>query len=90
MVLSRKRQGACDALRWSAIDTAYRCGAITVPHEVAAQALPAAVRWLMPALGGLLGLVARRWIAAGIGCDSSLVSEPVASGTIQPSGESPP
>lgn len=87
MILSRKRQGACDALRWSAIDNLYRCGAIAVPHQVAAQALPTAMRWMAPAIGGLLGLLARRWIAAGIGCDSSLVAESVASGTMQPFGE---
>ena len=88
MVLSRKRLGACDALRWSAMDSVYRCGAIAVPHEVAVRALPTAMRWMAPAIGGLFGLMARRWIAAGIGCDSSLVPEPVASGTMQPSGDS--
>lgn len=88
MVLSHKRRGGCDALRWNAIHNVYRCGAMAVPHEVAARALPTAMRWMAPVLGGLLGRVARRWIAAGIGCDSSLVPESVASGTIQPSGES--
>jgi len=50
MVLSRKRQGACVALRWSAEDHQYRCGATQGP-------------W---------GFLARRWISAGTGCDSSL------------------
>ena len=29
MLLSGKRHGACDALRWSEAEAAYRCGAIT-------------------------------------------------------------
>lgn len=88
MVLSRKRQGPCNALRWSAVDSVYRCGAMAVPREVVARALPTPMRWMAPAIGGWLSLLARRWIAAGIGCDSSLVPEPVASGTMQPSGDS--
>lgn len=54
MVLSRKRTGACVALRWSDGDQRYRCGAVDGP-------------W---------GFLARRWIAAGSGCDSSLQPEP--------------
>lgn len=55
MVLSRKRHGACIALRWSQDQQQYRCGAL-------------AATWL----GMPIGLLARRWISAGTGCDSSL------------------
>ena len=50
MLLSRKRSGACVALRWSDTDLHYRCGAVDGP-------------W---------GFLARRWISAGTGCDSTL------------------
>lgn len=53
MLLSRKRFGACVALRWSEADQRYRCGAVQGP-------------W---------GWLARRWISAGSGCDSSLQPE---------------
>jgi hypothetical protein len=46
----------------------YLCGAITVPAVV----LP---RWMRPA-APLLGRLARRWIAAGIGCDAALEAGP--------------
>jgi hypothetical protein len=55
MVLSRKRSGACVALRWSETDQRYRCGAVNGP-------------W---------GFLARRWISAGSGCDSSLQQDSV-------------
>lgn len=64
MVLSRKRLGACVALVWAADLRVYRCGAITQPEQV----LRPSLRWLAP----LLRRLARRWIAAGIGCDASL------------------
>jgi len=47
---SRRRHGACDALRWNASDRRYRCA-------LAAGRSP-------------LAALARRWIAAGRGCDS--------------------
>ena len=78
MVLSGRRAGACDALRWQADALVYRCGAITEPESVLRQTLPRWLRWVVPALAPLLGRLARRWIAAGKGCDSSLelVQEP--------------
>lgn len=51
MLLSRRRRGACVALRWSEAEQRYRCGAVAHP-------------WL--------GRLARRWIAAGAGCDADL------------------
>ncbi len=68
MVLSRRRTGACTALRWDPAALQYRCGAISD----AASVLPRAWRWSAP----LLRRLARRWIAAGIGCDSTLTVAP--------------
>jgi hypothetical protein len=72
MALSGRRTGACDALRWQAGPSIYRCGAITEPEAVLRQALPRWFQWLAPTLAPLLWRLARRWIAAGTGCDSSL------------------
>lgn len=64
MVLSRKRKGACTALRWDAQQAAYRCGAVVD----APAALGPRWRWLAPVLRRL----AARWISAGSGCDADL------------------
>jgi hypothetical protein len=72
MVLSRKRRGACVALRWNEQSHQYRCGAITAPREVAAQTLPTGLGLLAPALAWALSRVAKRWISAGTGCDSDV------------------
>jgi hypothetical protein len=66
-VLSGRRRGACDWVRWDAAEQRYRCGAAVLE---AAQ-LPPGARWLAPALQA----VARRWISAGSGCDCSLEVE---------------
>ena len=67
-VISRKRTGACDALRWVDAEGVYRCGAISDAEGV----LGTRWRWVAPLLRRLAG----RWIAAGVGCDASLQSEP--------------
>lgn len=67
MVISRKRSGACDALRWDEGLLVYRCGAITDTARVLGP------RWAWAA--PLLRRLAQRWIAAGVGCDASLRSE---------------
>lgn len=69
VVVSRRRTGACVALRWSAGDGRYWCGMVADPAAV----VGARWRWSGP----LLRRLARRWIAAGIGCDAALVAEPV-------------
>jgi hypothetical protein len=66
-VLSRQRHGACHALRWDDAQGLYRCGAISD----AAGVLGPRWAWAAP----LLHQLARRWIAAGIGCDASLRRE---------------
>jgi hypothetical protein len=61
MLYSGRRQGRCHAQRWQAEAARYRCGLLAEP----AALLPAAARPLAPVLSRL----ARRWIAAGSGCD---------------------
>ena len=63
-VISRKRSGACDALRWDPAQSLYRCGALSEPESV----LGMRWRWAAP----LLRRLAQRWIAAGVGCDATL------------------
>ncbi len=70
MLLSRRRSGACQALRWQ--QDRYRCGVLVDAGGVLAQALPRRVRWLERVLASVLRRVGARWIAAGTGCDSSL------------------
>lgn len=64
MLVSRRRRGACRALRWSEGEGCYRCGLLAAPRRF----LPWGLRWAAPVLGRL----ARRWIAAGIGCDATI------------------
>lgn len=61
MLVSRRRRGACAALRWSDEERRYRCGLVTGEHGC----WPRFVR-----------VLARRWIAAGIGCDARMDAEP--------------
>ena len=72
VVLSGHRHGACKALRWSEASAIYRCGAISEPTDVLKQALPKPLHGLAPVVAPVLGRLARRWIAAGVGCDSTL------------------
>ena len=72
ILLSGRRSGACDALRWDAELAQYRCGALVAPREVLGQSLPRALRGLARPLAPVLRRLGRRWIAAGTGCDSSL------------------
>ena len=71
-LLSGRRRGACDALRWADGEQVYRCGAISAPQAVLNEAMP---RWLQPiayVLSPVLARLAKRWVAAGQGCDSTL------------------
>ena len=72
MVLSVKRQGACDALHWDVQLASYRCGALVRPVTVLREVLPRPLRGLSGALAPLLAAVARRAIAVGVGCDCDL------------------
>ena len=64
VIASRRVTGACSALVWADDAALYRCGLLADP----ARHLPIAWRWLAP----MLARIARRWIAAGIGCDCSM------------------
>lgn len=69
VVISRRRRGACSALRWSEAAGCYRCGVLVEPRAY----LPRGLGWCGP----LLAHLARRWIAAGTGCDAELMVERV-------------
>lgn len=74
MLLSRRRSGACRALRWSKPQGRYACGMAEAPLEILgwhgrfAQVLaPWLARWAL------------RWISAGRGCDAAIEIETRAS-----------
>jgi hypothetical protein len=75
MVLSRRRRGACSALRWDAALQCYRCGALAAPQDVLAGVLPLLPQRFRPWMARALRTLAYRWIAAGSGCDSKLLAE---------------
>ena len=64
-LVSGRRSGACVALSWNDAAGLYRCGLVEAPRSV----LPRLPATLAPAVSRL----ARRWISAASGCDSSLV-----------------
>lgn len=74
VLLTRRRKGACVALQWDAEAHLYRCGALVNPGKVLALCVPAidSSPGLRKLLEPWLGWLASRWIAVGIGCDSSL------------------
>jgi len=67
MLVSRRRTGACAALRWSEAERRYRCGMVADPGGVTGLRHP----WALRALSAL----ARRWIASGTGCDARLQAQ---------------
>ena len=67
IVASRRTQGACAALVWQAEAQVYRCGLMVEPERW----LPRPLRRVAP----LLARLARRYIAAGKGCDAHLEAE---------------
>ncbi|MDP1525063.1 MAG: hypothetical protein Q8M20_04595 [Rhodocyclaceae bacterium] len=60
-LLLQHRVGSCPALLWQAMEQRYGCGLVIRPEDYLA--------WLPQGLSGLARLFAKRWIAAGIGCD---------------------
>ena len=69
MLVSRRRTGACAALRWSDADQRYWCGMVADPGGVTGLTHP----WVTPILAALT----RRWIASGVDCDAPLEVHPV-------------
>jgi hypothetical protein len=68
IVVSRRRHGACAALRWDNGQGRYRCGLLWPPRDRAA-----ARRWGWLGVGrAWLQILVARWIAAGRGCDADL------------------
>jgi hypothetical protein len=68
VLVSRRRRGACRALRWDADRARYLCGMASAPAEVLGRRW----RWLAP----WIGRRALRWISAGSGCDATLEVDP--------------
>ncbi len=61
VVLSGRTTGSCAALLWREEEHRYLCGAMATPGRFAGALSPIFVR------------LARRWISAGSGCDSTVV-----------------
>jgi len=66
-LVSRRIDGACDALEWSDDEERYRCGLVAQPREHLPRTLAFAAPWI--------ARQALRMISAGSGCDCTL--EPV-------------
>ena len=73
ILVSRRRQGACTAVQWSKDGQRYVCGMLTAPlqHLGWRGSTDSAVA---KNLARLVSGWSSRWIAAGIGCDSSLLT----------------
>lgn len=84
MVISHRRTGACAALFWDGGRSVYRCGAVARPQAALYTALPAGLHRLVPWLAPVLARLARRWIAAGRGCDSALEVDSSTIGVMRP------
>lgn len=71
ILVSRRLNGPCRALRWQPAERRYRCGLMA--HATPARNGPRSAGGWAARLA--LRLV-RRWIAAGQGCDSDLQANP--------------
>ena len=72
VVLSGRRHGACVAVRWVPEARQYRCAAVSDPSGLLQSRWPAGWHGLSTWVSPVLGRLAKRWIAAGQGCDSHL------------------
>ena len=75
VLLSRRRSGACVAVRWSDPLRQYRCGALSEPKDILLSVMPWSFLARAPGLSWALALAARRWIAINQGCDSDVELE---------------
>lgn len=83
VLLTRSLRGPCKVLRWDAASALYRCGLLE--GERAEDVGPRSP--VGAALGTAWRTIARRWIAAGRGCDCSLEVNPPDMRSEQPSAE---
>ena len=70
VLASRRRRGECVALEWTA--GRYRCGLLRAPLAHLLGRASKSASWLDTPLRAL----ARRWIAAGSGCDADIETLP--------------
>lgn len=84
VILSRRREGACVAVRWHDALKQYRCGVLSQPLALLQNGLPRPLSRLAPWLSPLLALLAKRWIAVGLGCDSTVEPDPTPPVQAQP------
>ena len=75
VLLSRRRSGACVAVRWSDPLRQYRCGALSEPKDILLSVMPWPFLARAPGLSWALALAAGRWIAINQGCDSNVELE---------------
>jgi len=72
MLVSRKRHGACDLLRWSGVQGRYVCGLLADGDASAGAGTGAGGARSRPLWRRLWQAWARRLISAGSGCDASI------------------
>jgi hypothetical protein len=72
LLLRGRQVGGCRWLRWQPVPAHYRCAALAEPQAVLQALWPRWARGLAHACAPLLRQLARRWIAAGSGCDCTL------------------
>lgn len=72
ILMSGRRTGSCRILQWDDNTAQYRCGALVDPGSALRQSLPGVLGVLGKPLSAVLTRWARRWIAAGKGCDCKL------------------
>ncbi|MEO8121740.1 MAG: hypothetical protein ABI606_20755 [Rhodoferax sp.] len=84
VLLSGRRHGACVAVRWHIEVHQYRCGALSEPLDVLQHVLPKPMRRLAPHLAPGLARLAKRWIAVGQGCDSTVEAIPLEASPASP------
>jgi len=70
VLVSRRRQGSCAALRWDAQQRRYQCGLLVSASATSTGRKP----WWR----AVFHILVRRWIAAGQGCDADVVAENIA------------
>lgn len=72
VVLSRRRHGACVAVRWHDDARQYRCSVATNSLAVLERGWPWPLRRLASWPGATFNRLVKRWIAADQGCDSTV------------------